>query len=115
MKFFKFKFSFIVLIILISFSYQSCSPTKYVPDGRYIVNNVKIESDNKNIKTSKLKNVVQPQPLKKLFGFYAFRTRVYNIPNPKKDGKRNKKKQDRLKKVNENDPIEDMIYVSTRR
>lgn len=100
MKFLKFKFLFIVLITLLSFSYQSCSPTKYLPEGKYIVNNVKIESDNKDIKTSKLKNVVQPQPLKKLFGFYSFRARIYNIPNPKKDGIRNNKKNIRLKKIN---------------
>ncbi|MBN2892402.1 MAG: BamA/TamA family outer membrane protein [Bacteroidales bacterium] len=87
-------------ILLISIAFVACSPTKYVEKGEYVVDKVVIESDNNRISKSKLKSVVQPQPLKKLVGVYSFRARIYNIPNPKKDGKRNAKKQKKLERIN---------------
>lgn len=80
---------------------QSCSPTKYVPKGQYIVNNVKISTDNSDLKSSKFYNITQTTKLSKILGIYAFRARIYNIPNPKKDGKRGVLKDKKLKKKND--------------
>ncbi len=88
------------VFLTVSFIFAACSPVRYVKEGQYVVNEVKIVCDEDNIKTSRLNNVVQPQPLNKIFGIYAFRARIYNIPNPKKDGKRELKKQEKLKKIN---------------
>ena len=90
-----------MFFVVVAFGFQACSPTKYVSQGEFIVNNVKINSDNKDIKVSKLKKIVRPQPLKKSSGIIAFRARIYNIPNPKKDLKRQKRKEERIKKNND--------------
>lgn len=100
MKSYPFSLKLTLAILFLSVVFVACAPTRYLEDGQYIVDKVKITSNNKDIKTGKLKNVVQPQPLKKIFGVYAFRARVYSIPNPKKDGKRNVKKGKRLKRIN---------------
>ena len=101
MKIFNLKFVTIIFVFLTSFGFQACSPTKYVTEDELIVNRVKIETDNSSVKTSKLKKVVQPQPLKKIVNTISFRARIYNIPNPKKDGQRQKQKTKRLKKIND--------------
>jgi len=93
---------YIIAILIIGFFVviESCSPTKYVPDGKYIVNKVNIDVDDSNIKTSKLRGITQTVPLKKVIGLVAFRTMIYNIPNPSKDGKRKTRKEKKLDKKN---------------
>ncbi len=86
--------------IAIFFALTSCSVTKYVPENEYVVNSVKIKSDNNKIKISKLYNITQTIALKKLIGIFALRARIYNIPNPKKDGIRKIREEKRLKKIN---------------
>ncbi len=85
----------------ISIFLVACSPTRYIAKDEYVVDKVKITCDDNSIKTGKLKNVVQPRPLKKFLKFYSLRARIYNIPNPKKDEKRENRKQNKLDKINQ--------------
>ena len=87
-------------VLILSLYFYSCSPTKYLEENDYILTKVKIECDNKKIDTKKILKYNKQKPIRKAFGFFAFHSRVYNIPNPKKDAKRNIKKAKRLKKKN---------------
>lgn len=78
----------------------SCSPTKYVPRGSYIVDEVDIKITNGDISTGKMKKIAQPAPLKKILGIYAFRARVYNILDPSKSNDRKIKKQTKIDRKN---------------
>ncbi len=56
----------------------SCSSTKYVGDGKYLLDDVKIISDNKNYKTGDLKPYLRQQPNFKAFGLMKWQLYVYD-------------------------------------
>jgi outer membrane protein assembly factor BamA len=103
MKLKKYVSNTIFLLIFIT-AFYSCSPTKYVPKNKYIVDKVKIKIEGKKkpekIKISKLNNITQTVGLKKVLGIIALRARFYNIPNPLRDGKRNLNKKRKINKIN---------------
>jgi len=92
------KHLYITIFILISFLF-SCSPAKYVGENESLLVKVKITSKNKNIDKNDIKKYNKQKKLRKTMG-YAFYARLYNIPNPKKDKKRNKKDSLKLEKKN---------------
>lgn len=69
--------SYSLLILL--FIFASCSSTKYVPDGTYLLDEVKIQTDNKNIKTSTLQPYVRQNPNSKWFSTIKTQLYVYNL------------------------------------
>ncbi|MBN2663340.1 MAG: BamA/TamA family outer membrane protein [Bacteroidales bacterium] len=90
-----------IFIIFLSITlFISCSPTKYVPSGSYIVDEVEIKISNGDISTGKMKKIAQPAPLKKILGLYAFRARVYNLLDPAKSNDRKTKKENKIKRKN---------------
>ncbi|WP_103984158.1 translocation and assembly module lipoprotein TamL [Parabacteroides chinchillae] len=56
----------------------SCSSTKYVNDGEYLLDKVRIESDNKNYKPVDLKAYLRQQPNFKVFGLMKWQLYVYD-------------------------------------
>ncbi len=88
------------LIIGLTAILSSCSVTRSVPKGQYVVNKISVEvKGNQNISTSKLKKYIQQPQLRRFLGIpvYAY---IYNIPDPKKDSKREKRKEQRIAKAN---------------
>ncbi len=100
MSFLKIIYKQKITILLLIISIQSCSPTKYVPSNKHIVDKVKIETDDNDINTSKLKRIVRPEPLKKIAGIFAFRARLYNMLDPSKYEKRKNKREKKLERKN---------------
>lgn len=68
--------SFIVLIV------ASCSTTKYVPDGSYLLDEVQIHTDNKQVKPSSLSMYVRQKPNAKWFNLIKTQLYVYNWSGP---------------------------------
>lgn len=68
-----------VLVLLLS---ASCSSTKYVPDGSFLLDDVKIQTDNKNVKPSDLSPYVRQTPNSKWFSLIKTRLYVYNWSGP---------------------------------
>lgn len=68
-----------VLVLLLS---ASCSSTKYVPDGSFLLDDVKIETDNKNVKPSDLSPYVRQNPNSKWFSLLKTQLYVYNWSGP---------------------------------
>lgn len=89
----------IITISFIIFSLYSCSPTKYLEKDEYILNKIKIECDNPDFKDYDFEPYLKQKPIRKTF-FVALHARLYNIPNPKKDKKREDKNKKRLEKKN---------------
>ena len=62
----------------------SCSSTKHVPDGKYLVDNVSIKiidanDESKNISSSELKNYLRQTPNHKVLGFLKLQLATYNL------------------------------------
>lgn len=57
----------------------SCSVTKNVPDGSYLLNESEVRVNSKYISSSELKSYLKQQPNAKILGF-KFHLRMYNIP-----------------------------------
>lgn len=64
-----------VLALLLS---VSCSSTKYVPDGSYLLDEVSIHTDNKEVKPSGLSMYVRQNPNAKWFSLFKTQLYVYN-------------------------------------
>ena len=58
---------------------NSCSATKYVPDGAYLLDEVKITTDNKNVKPSSLRPYVRQNPNSKWFNLFKTQLYVYDL------------------------------------
>ena len=67
-----------VVVILILCGLASCSSTKYVPEGSYLLDNVRIRTDNKEVKPSDLSLYVRQTPNAKWFSLIKTQLYVYN-------------------------------------
>lgn len=56
----------------------SCSSTKYVPDGQYLLDKVEIKSDNKDFKPIDLKDYLRQQPNFRMFGLLKTQLYLYD-------------------------------------
>lgn len=56
----------------------SCRTTKYVGDGQYLVDKVKIKTDRPDVKASEMKPYLQQHPNYKIFGLFKWPLYVYN-------------------------------------
>lgn len=57
----------------------SCSSTKYVPEGSYLLDEVRIHTDNKDVKPSSLSLYVRQNPNAKWFSLVKTQLYVYNM------------------------------------
>ncbi len=64
----------ILLIALLA----SCSSTKFVPKGEYLLSRVKVNIDNKKVSKSAVEGVLQQKPIKKFVGI-PFSTWIYSM------------------------------------
>jgi outer membrane protein assembly factor BamA len=59
--------------------FTSCSATKFIPENSYLLDDVIIKTDNKNVKPSVLKNYVRQRPNNKWIGLMKIQLRFYNF------------------------------------
>ena len=96
------------LFIPIMWSLYSCSSTKFVPEGEYLLDKVKIESDIPNYKTTELNPYIRQQPNFKMFLLNKTSLQVYNL-----SGKDSTKRINRfLRKIGEKPVIFDSTLVT---
>lgn len=69
----------LVICAVIIFICTSCSTTKFVPDGKYLLTDVKIETDNKNVNTSQMEQYINQKANTKWFSLFAVPLRTYNL------------------------------------
>ncbi|MEY8707060.1 BamA/TamA family outer membrane protein [Bacteroides faecichinchillae] len=68
-------FTCAIIILLLA----SCTATKFVPDGFYLLDEVKIHTDNKNVRPSSLKMYVRQNSNAKWFSLIKTQLYVYNL------------------------------------
>ncbi len=73
------KLLYISLSVFIILLLHSCSATKFVPDGSYLLDEVKITTDNKNVKPSTLRPYVRQNPNSKWFNLFKTQLYVYDL------------------------------------
>ena len=69
----------ILFYLLISLILASCATTKHVPDGSFLLDEVKITTDNKNIKPSNLTPYLRQIPNAKWFSLFKTQLSVYSL------------------------------------
>ena len=77
----KYKFALFILAVFVLAT--SCRPTKYVPQGEYLLNRVKIEVDNKDVKSQSLQPYLRQHPNHKTFGIIGLPLAIYNMSGTK--------------------------------
>ena len=82
--------SFMACIILLA----SCNSTRFVPEGKYLLNRISVRSDNKNLKREELKIHVRQKENLRILGVLKFHLGVYNLSSGTKEN-------DWLKRVGE--------------
>jgi outer membrane protein assembly factor BamA len=60
----------------------ACQTTKYVPEGKYLLDKVAIKSDVKSIPKSEIKSYLRQTPNASILGFWKLQLDIYNLSNP---------------------------------
>lgn len=68
-----------LFVFFISLIIYSCSSTKFIPEGKYLLDKVKIKSDIPEYKDSDLKSYIRQQPNYKMFGINKTMFQIYNL------------------------------------
>lgn len=72
----------LLFVILCCTILTSCSITKYVPDGQYLLNKTTINVDTKEVKTYDLQTYLRQSPNTKLFDIAPFNLSLYSLSSP---------------------------------
>ena len=72
-------FKYIIISFFITGFFLSCSTTKYVPEGEFLLNKVNIKSDSKSVKKEELTDYLKQQPNYKVFGVWNVRLGMYSL------------------------------------
>lgn len=67
------------ILLYFILSLASCSATKFVPDGSYLLDEVNISTDNKEIKPSNMRLYVRQNPNAKWFSLIKTQLYVHNL------------------------------------
>ncbi|MFV0554438.1 MAG: POTRA domain-containing protein, partial [Mangrovibacterium sp.] len=67
------------------FLLMACSQTKYVPQDKYLIDRVKMETDNQSINKDELKAQVNQKENMRIFGLFKFHLGMYNLSRKKKE------------------------------
>ena len=72
---------YIWILIIGACLLASCSPTRYVPEGDYLLNKVKVrfEDGSKEVKASELKPYIRQAPNRRMLWMFRFQLGVYNL------------------------------------
>ena len=64
---------------LLCLAFASCSTTKYVPDGQYLLNKVRINTDDKRLSKKDLKSPLRQIPNAEFLGFAKTTLNIYSL------------------------------------
>ncbi|MCQ2204958.1 MAG: outer membrane protein assembly factor [Bacteroidales bacterium] len=96
-----------LLIVLLS----ACNTVKYVPDGEYLLDKVKIEGDLGSASRDELNGYIRQQPNARVLGFWRLRLHIYNLSGTRDTGWNRWLRKIASEGINQQGPV---IYDSTR-
>ena len=68
-----------IALLLTIFIMVGCSSTRHVPENEYLLDRVRITTDNKDVSPQKLKTYIQQHPNYRILGFIPLKLGVYNL------------------------------------
>jgi len=90
----------IFLLFIAALFLFSCSPVKFVPQDKYLLNKVELEIDNQELNKEEAKSHLRQKENYKILGFAKFHLMLYNLSSKKKE-------DDWLKRIGEAPQIYD--------
>jgi outer membrane protein assembly factor BamA len=72
------------VILVMSGLIYSCGSTKYVPEGKYLLDKYQVKTESKKVNKDELKTYIKQKPNKKILGL-RFHLSVYNLSRENKD------------------------------
>lgn len=69
----------LLLVFLVSVLFSACSPTKFVPDDKYLLDKVDFVTETKSVNESELKTFLRQEPNFKVFGLTKLYLGIYNL------------------------------------
>ena len=68
-----------IILFLLSLVLAACNSTKFVPEGRYLLNKTKIEvTDTRQVTPADLKSYLRQKPNSEVLGFWKLQLDIYN-------------------------------------
>ena len=65
-------------LFLSALLFSGCSVSKFIPEGHYLLDDVKIESDNREVKPSQMNAYVRQTPNAKWFSLFKLPLAIYS-------------------------------------
>ncbi|MDP2335717.1 MAG: BamA/TamA family outer membrane protein [Bacteroidota bacterium] len=65
--------------------FGSCNSTRFVPEGKYLLNRISVKADDKNLKREELKTHVRQKENLRILGVLKFHLGIYNLSSAKKE------------------------------
>lgn len=96
----------VFLLLSVSIMVIGCKSTKFIPDDRYLLSDIEINVDNRNIDKEELATYVRQKENLKILGFIKFHLWVYNLSSKNKE-------QGWLKRIGEPPVIYDVGLKNT--
>ena len=72
-----------LLMFILIWCFSSCSSTKFVPEGEYLLDKVHIKTDNSEYSTIDLQQYVRQRPNYKMFALNKTQLQIYNLSSKK--------------------------------
>lgn len=73
------KLSFNIKLFIFIIVLTACNSTRFVPENSFLLNKVKVKTDNKNINQEDIESYIKQKPNKKILYLFKFHLYVYNI------------------------------------
>ncbi|HCY42318.1 MAG TPA: outer membrane protein assembly factor [Prolixibacteraceae bacterium] len=83
----------------------SCNPTRFVPEGKYLLNKISVKVDDKNVKREELKTHIRQKENLRILGAFKFHLWVYNLSSKNKEN-------DWLKRIGEAPVLYDEVQAN---
>lgn len=83
----------------------SCNPTRFVPEGKYLLNKISVKVDDKNVKREELKTHIRQKENLRILGAFKFHLWVYNLSSKNKEN-------DWLKRIGEAPVLYDELQAN---
>ena len=71
-----------VWLVLIGLLLASCNTLKYVPDDEYLLDRVKIHTDDRSVSRRELKNYLKQNQNRRFWGVFNLNLGIYNLSGP---------------------------------
>ncbi len=73
------KKAYFLIIAIFVVLFSACSPVKYVADGDFLLDDVKIDKGNTQLKENDAESYIRQQPNLKIFGLFRAHLRLYSL------------------------------------